>query len=553
MKPLVFLMTRSFVNGLKRLVTTPRRLFSTLLFLAYYYWLFMRPEMSGRRALARYELLAPAMDVLEGIIFAVFIAISLMLLVSLSSPLTGFRQADVDVLFPTPISPKIVLGFRIARDFLVTLLVPIGFALLGTRPIAESWSFLFRRMPYPEASGIAVRAILFSWAISALTWVCLRYAITLVLAGMDSRGDLFRRVVRLAGGALGVLVLGYLFLVFREAGSPRDLLDASREPIVRTIFLSAWLGTLITMAPLTGNWLLGGLALLGMASLFGASLALALKHCGWLYDHAATKGSGGQELRRFQQTGDVYAVAAAAAGAKGKKMRRTWFHRVNASGPAALVWKDLLLQARGTWLLVLMMLTCSLLITVALGAGEYILPDSGGLFLIAQFTVTLASAMMFGQTGFIDFLRRVDLLKPLPFSATVIVVMETLAKSVTTILNLFISCAIMFALQPDSWAYSISALLGLPTVALVAGATALLATLLFPDIDDPSQRGLRGLLQLVATLVVLVPSGLVFAGAWILRLPPILGSLPAAAINLAIVFVIASVSGRLYAGYNPSE
>ncbi len=71
--------------------------------------------------------------VVDAVVFSVFAAMSIFLLVSILSPRGGFRQPDIDVLFPTPVNPRIVMFFRMFRDYLVTLLSPLLLAMFGGR------------------------------------------------------------------------------------------------------------------------------------------------------------------------------------------------------------------------------------------------------------------------------------------------------------------------------------------------------------------------------------------------------------------------------------
>jgi hypothetical protein len=197
LKALLFLTTRSIKNGLRRAITTPRRLISIVIFVAYYYWLFMRPAAgaTASASLRNVQLSAPPLEVLQAVVFGMFALLSLVMLIGVFSPLTGFRPADVDVLFATPISPKLVLIFRIARDFSVTLLTPLIFAIFAFRPAVAGWNVLFRNMPHPEASSIALRMITVSWVLMAIVWVSLTYAITLFTNRSDRQSDRNRKIL----------------------------------------------------------------------------------------------------------------------------------------------------------------------------------------------------------------------------------------------------------------------------------------------------------------------------------------------------------------------
>src|SRR5688572_26817379 len=95
-KPLLFLTTRGIRNGVKRALTTPRRLISILLFAGYYYWIFIMPGFRNRGGMfGGKQLPTPAMDMLEAVAFALFVALSVLLMLSIFSQLSGFKPADV--------------------------------------------------------------------------------------------------------------------------------------------------------------------------------------------------------------------------------------------------------------------------------------------------------------------------------------------------------------------------------------------------------------------------------------------------------------------------
>src|SRR4051794_31559313 len=123
LKPLLYLTCRTVVNGVRRAVTSPKRLVYFLFFLSYYFFIFIRPTFTP----SRFERIGaptgvvgtlpfPPLEVIDAFAFAVFAVLSLFQMSTLSVYQTALRTADVDVLFPTPISPRLVLLFKIARD-----------------------------------------------------------------------------------------------------------------------------------------------------------------------------------------------------------------------------------------------------------------------------------------------------------------------------------------------------------------------------------------------------------------------------------------------------
>src|SRR5690348_15236021 len=137
MRPLFFLTFRSLINGLKRSVTSPKRLITTAAILMYYFWWFVRPLMGSsvgfRGTGVVYDF--PALDLLDAIVFCGFAGLSLVLALGLFGYRSAFKPADVDVLFPTPVSPRTVLVFRIVRDYLGTLLIPLFLIAITWKPL----------------------------------------------------------------------------------------------------------------------------------------------------------------------------------------------------------------------------------------------------------------------------------------------------------------------------------------------------------------------------------------------------------------------------------
>src|SRR5579862_3844065 len=119
MRPLVFLFTRSFANGVKRSLTSPKRTLSLIFFALYYIGLIMRP-WEPTAAPPRIHVLSlslPSRSVVDGVVFGVMSFASLIMMSGVLTYRGGFRPADVDVLFATPVQPRVVLAFRIVRDY----------------------------------------------------------------------------------------------------------------------------------------------------------------------------------------------------------------------------------------------------------------------------------------------------------------------------------------------------------------------------------------------------------------------------------------------------
>ncbi|HVL39549.1 MAG TPA: putative ABC exporter domain-containing protein [Fimbriimonadaceae bacterium] len=559
MRALLFLTLRTTFNGIKRSVTSARRLISLLAFLAYYFLILNRGYDSPRRpprfgAGGEGQLAFPPLEILDAIVFGGFAFLSLILALGMFSNRGSFRPADVDVLFPTPISPRVVLVFRLVRDYLLTLIMPLLLAIFAMRPMAMGWEAMFRNMP--QHSELAGRAILVSWLLMALVWVAIGYAVSLFTGRSDRQSD---RNARLLGWGFAVAVcaiFGYIYAQVRTFESAADWLELSRSPVLRAAFFPATFSSMIVMGPLQGNLPLAVGGLLAFLAVIGAAITVAMTQVGWMYDQAAARGFAANEQRTLQQQGDMFGIVAAQARlGKVKAGKKGWVHRLRLQGPLALLWKEYFLQRRGMFGMVLLFVV----ITLAMSLLPALIPERRGempsqvMFLLMQGFSLFILVTTMAQSGFIEVLRRVDLQKPLPFSAPTIVFYEVASKAMAGIVANWLAALVVVILKPAMWHVCLAAALMVPSLALLLSAVVFLVIVLFPDIDDPTQRGFRGLMMMLGVAIAASPGIVLFAGIWLWALAAPLAALPALVYFLAMAILVSIVAGRFYLTYNPSE
>jgi hypothetical protein len=93
----------------------------------------------------------------------------------------------------------------------------------------------------------------------------------------------------------------------------------------------------------------------------------------------------------------------------------------------------------------------------------------------------------------------------------------------------------------------------MPFLATLICLVTCLTTILFPDFEDPSQRGFRGLMNFVGVVAANAPGILAFIGLIALDMGAIPAALVAVGIKIGMGALIASVAGSQYAQFNPSE
>lgn len=561
MRPLLFLTARTFVNGVKRSLTSGRRLIGLLFFVSYYIWI-MRPAWRGEstpglsRAAQGMKFDLPPVQTIEALVFALFVLGTLLLALGALTYRHTFKPADVDVLFPTPVSPKVVLGFRLLRDSLLTLLIPLFMAIVLYRPASEGWATVVKGLPRPESAGLMLRAGIAAWLLSSMAWVAMGVGWSLAFGPPDDRREAIRTRISWGLGGVFLVCLAYAGWSIRFATAPQDYLDLAHSPLLRIPFFLASAASHLTVAPLAQNawWAaVGGGVLIGTTAL---AVGVAMRHSGWLYELAASNTSKASDAAALQRQGDLYGLVAQQARlGKVKAGRATWVNRLRVTGPRSLLWKEYLVQSRAgrsvAYLFLVLSVVLGLIPSVLLAGGK---DAARGLAVLtfALLTTFIATAST-AQAGFLEMLRRGDLQKPLPFSPSVIVFHEIAGKALLGGVCGSVACLAALIARPSLWESSLAGLILFPAIALLLSAAFCAITVLFPDVEDPTQRMFRSLMTMLGLILFCGPSAALFAGLMLLKVPPIWAAIPTALLNFGVAWVAASISGALYASFNPSE
>lgn len=559
-RPLLYLTYRSTFNGIKRALTSPRRLISLLMIVGYYFLMFIRPAMRTGRLDSDFsdrfpKLDFPPLEFIDAGVFTIFAAMSLFLMLGMFTVNLVYRAADVDILFPTPISPKTVLMFRIVRDYLATLIAPLLLAIIGLKPVRLGFEFMFRDAP--EHMGLTIRLLTIGWLFMSLTFVCLGYAMSLWANRTDAKAD---NRSRFAGWATfaGIVLIGvYLWFGFSHVVDLKGGVAVLQDPILRTIFFVGTMATEMVMAPIGPHGIWGGLfGAGGLMALSVVGIYLALRQVGWLYDMAAMRAQFHSKEKRLQRSGDMAAIVAERARqGKVKRIKQTAINRVRWTGPWAMIWREILFARRsamGMFAMMTVMAGFFVLMPTFMPAKEREMPI--GIFVL--FMQAMGSFMISTSvcaTGFMEVLKRVDLLKPLPFSTTKIIFYETMAKVAFPTVVVWFFSLIAMVIRPSIASYALAGIFVAPGFNLLVGGTHFASALLFPDLEDASQRQFRGLVALLAVAILgSIPVG-ALAGLLALGTPPPVAGLVCGAICAGFGVLASAFSAQLFAGFNPAE
>jgi hypothetical protein len=567
-KALWFLWSRQMINGLKRAVKTPRRLMGVLLALGYFVGIIMRPwdkTPDGLKFGDGFKGIEPGHLGLA--IFGIFALLSFVISLGVFNFRNTFKTSDVDVLFPTPISSKLVMFFRLFRDYAGTVLLPFIIAIFTYKP-AKSF---FSEWQKGDASGMsnAIRGAFIAWVLLALAWVAVSYACAFYVAKNESRGDVIGRRLAWGMAILSLSAVAYypitIYPVVKADGNIlQTISNITNSPYIQIVFCLPHAAKNFVMGGYTGSILqtLFGFVVLGGVS--AACLAFAAKHSDWMYDQAATKGAQGQKIRDLMSKGDATGILAEKAR-MGKVKRGRIAAKVSQltlRNGWAMIYKELLIQARtGIGMTIFFMLMVSifavmfsLIPEMKSRSGKSIPSEWAPMFYLAM--VGFMGANMSAATaynGFAETLKRVEIIKPMPLNARQIAFYETISKSIFAGIVILVPFLIGFCVRPSWWQYHVSGMIAGPALAMALVGMIFLNVVLFPDLDDPSQRSIRGFLQLIGMLIVFTPTFLIFAGVAFFKTSPLIAAFTTAGINIGMTIVAATLAGRYYADFNPSE
>ncbi|MBS1723270.1 MAG: hypothetical protein JSS66_09995 [Armatimonadetes bacterium] len=547
------------MNGVKRSFSTPVRTIGVLFFIfTQLIWLpraVFRGNEFERLPINFPKFAFPPMAIVDSVVFALFSVASVIFALNVLNYRGGFRPADVDVLFPTPVDPRTVLALRVLRDIWVSLLMPLVMGVLLWRPAKFGWASLVTGLPNPALANSALRVAAIAYFLLAIAWVWIGYATSLVFSKTDERTDRLRTA---AGWILTVVVLGFGALValrLKAGPFPDGAIVVAQSWDVRAVLFLATAATNLSMSTLTGSTIE---ALWGLGILLGSTalaIIVARANTAWMYEAAAMKANVTESTRQLRRSGDVMAlVAQRAREGKVKAGRAGWLSGLTVRGPAALLWKEALVIKRSSvWGIVLF---------VALSIGVSVLAASlplsrgriDGFFLLGlQAMLLIGPTMGTAQSGFIESLRRIDLVKPIPLKAQHVVFLEIVAKAFGPVLTSALGLLAALVVKVQLWPFVLSGLIMFPALTLALSGVSLLLVVLLPDVEDPTQRSFRGLATMLGMFAGTLPPLVLFGLLIWLKLPPPVAALPTALVMVVVTWLTTALAGRVYEDFNPAE
>ncbi|MBS1707824.1 MAG: hypothetical protein JSS65_03780 [Armatimonadetes bacterium] len=563
MKPLLYLTSRSIVNGVRRSFQSPIRALATVMFIAMQLWWLSRVFFGVSDVRGASPFMPPvghdATEVLVTLGFCFFAFVCWTSFFGLFQPPMVFQLAEVDVLVPTPVSARVYLMYNFLKGYVARLLWPLFMLFFAARPFARiTRNGGLDHMDFAALSS-AFKTATLAYLLMQFAWAAWRYATGLMFSESTARAIKIRTVVT---WSITIACFGYFALIgYRIAMAIKSedvevgLLALARAPDVLFVFFPATAAIKLGTLPITGDTgsALGGLAVLLVtaATGFGIMMARAPK----VYEIASRMAVARAELRqrRVNESQGLISLSRARTG----KMKAREFGALSSlrlTGDAAFWWKEVVILARSTGGILLTVL----LVPAGYGYVAHFV-NSIGKGDSPAMVVIPASLLLFGpmivsgqaQNGFRDFLKKGDLLRPLPLKPGRLLFVEAFSKVVPTVLVGFVSLVVMSAFLPVLWPTVVPTFVTLAVVSCFASVATLYLQVLLPDMTDPAQNMFRRMVQGLGLTVVIYGSAFGYGALAFFNV------FVAAAVVVPVAAGLTGLclygAGRSYRTFNPAD
>ena len=500
-------------NSLRTIFVDPRKLIPVaiaLIIVALIVWL---GNMGLDQPRANLTQITIDPDVFSAIIMLSLILFALSVIDSgLGDGLLAFGMPDVDYLFPSPISRRVVLAYRLP-GLMFSALFMAGFLLMTFNVTAHVLHPKFHVIGHSEAPWWASTAALF-----LAGGVYTNLALLISIRILDRR--VMQRILLAStiaiGGGLGLLAW------IKGFGAVEAIVQS---PVVRWIFLPSSLASesLLdgfshqpALAPLM--WLLMGYV--------ASVIPLFMSRANW-YEQSIVSSERVSTVRNAAKAGYSSLMAAKAESYKGTRTK-TYTLKPFGQGAYALLWAHLCAAAKKP--------TANFFgpVCAGVGAGAFAAfavsanVETQGIGFTAITMIALYCSMGFmatAKTASESAIRRRELLAPLPFPGWQSVAANLGAPFATAFL-FFLGCAITYVVMrgPNSLMVAFGFGIALPLRLAARMILQYIVVIAYPDAADKMQQFIAvGVYLLVATpfliaeFILCIP-GLLLHSPWLLLL-----------------------------------
>lgn len=554
MKPLLYLEYRQFVNSLKNTLRSPKRLIPALMIGAGVFSWFVQTALMvsgasrpGHIGVVSLKAAAQVQELIKAGSF-LFLCFGTLVIVfqAFSTGSLVFSLAHIDFLFPTPIPRRSVLLIKLLRDYLrYTLWVAFFVTFTGAPVMLALNGNLY---PYGLVSIAAFAAYV-------LFVINIAHTVNIVFTfGFErlKQSSLLIKLIPGLGFAL-VLLLGVRRFLAAGNSYPGVIEDVAGSPVMKTVFAPAdWCSSLV-LAPLRG---VNGAEMLHLALLWAlavGSFGLLMSRKENIYEPSLGVSVRTTRLRQAIRSGDATAVRVQMLQEKGAKKAGLLVIPPFGRGAMALLWKNLLIRYRMSWVQLVMVLILPGVVVIAIQRTVTANEILRNLPFVLVYMAFLMSITVQPQVR--AELKHANILKSMPISAWKVMLVQTLNGSLYLTAGIGVFTASIWAFVPAARTDLLPVCaIGSIFLGFACVSATIIPALLYPDTRDQAQNFFCNLTGIMLISVAIVPTIVLGAVMFVLvGVPYYLALIPICIVNAVIGAAGVSVSGSIFRKYDPTS
>ncbi|MDO8585582.1 MAG: putative ABC exporter domain-containing protein [Armatimonadota bacterium] len=549
MRALAYLQLRLFVNSIKHIARSPKRLIPAILLAV-----FVLPSLLMNLAIAvmgvpRYGSYGHK-EYLEGLqaealwsgVFALLALVVVYTLYNaLSEGLLIFSASHIDFVFPSPVNRRVVLIFKLLGDY-------------SKYAMYAGFVFLFVIPPFfGMAGGPVFPAALYCWLGTVFLLILatnVSHTLNIATTYTASRFSAAGAVVRTAILALVAATVLAGIYHYRQSGDALASLVASVYAGAARVILApvSWCANLI-VGPLTGQTAGAVLLVAALGLLAIASALVLLARPENFYEPSL--GISGRMARLKAAGGNLAALRIEAM----KRRRNASYSRSPVPpfgrGASALIWKNLVTRTRASrsTLAILFLLPPLLAAAVGYFAREPEIQRFSPFAMVYVVWIVSSASQQELRSEF----RQVDIIKAIPASGFSVVAAQVFSQWLLVAVLTIVGALSVLVFIPGADHYFLGiATLGSLTIGFVCIAASSVPVLLYPDARDKWQLLIPTWITMIVLALVIGPSAVICAVLAVFRVNLAIIALSLIAINTALSWGALAISGRLFERFDPT-
>ncbi|MCX8052403.1 MAG: putative ABC exporter domain-containing protein [Armatimonadetes bacterium] len=550
MKALIYLELSQLINSIKNILRSPKRLIPTLLIVVWVGGWFVqgllllvadspshqKPDFGVLREIP--------IETVEMIVF-LFLSIGSALVVygAFSSSMLIFNISHIDFLFPTPISRRKVLLFKLLKDYLkLGMWIAFFFLFLGS-PV---YSMLrVSMLPWGAVSIAAITAL-------ALTVLNLAHTINIVFTlgyeRLRQTGILIKAVIIL----VPVSSVAYgLYHFSRTSNGIAGIVSAVESPVMNVVFAPAKWAAGLFLAPLTGvtpeQW--GQFGLLWL--LAAGSFVLLLSRNENVYEPSLGVSIKFAQRRAAARSGDFAVLRVAAMREKGSRRVSGLGVPPFGRGANAFLWKNLITRYRLYRTQLVLMAILPLLVVAIM--SRFLPADlkRGAPFVLTYLVWMLSLS---AQSEIRSDLKYANTIKPMPIKAWKLVLAQVISSVCYLTGGVLLLSGYLWLAVPEARNETLVVfMIIMPSLGFANIAAITIPSLMYPDISDASQNYLCSVFSFLLTLFPSVLTIITLLMPKMLSAPIYVVVTIVCLINILFGMAGVVLSGELFRKFDPTS